>query len=158
MTHTFTVTWKHGKPLPEQQDAVWYHGDGYLGTASLTTEHGETYSLEISCDGETRFNIPRLNEDGTFDRYEYETVRYHSDWYEQGIHTDREIQELSDLWLERGVEIHINNSWFDLYTEIDGLSEHLDAVTHEIKDAVSVAEAVLIEVAHHGSWEAYFKS
>lgn len=157
MTQAFEINWHTAfEPTVERQDAVWYYGHNLVATATLTTENGEQYSLDIYCDGETKFRIPYKDADGDFDFTNCAYVRYESDWAEHGVTTDAEMQALLDtLMNEHEYEAHIYNSWFDLYTEIDGVSEHLDSVTHEIGDAVSQAEAVLQEVAAHGSWGAY---
>lgn len=142
----------------DKQDAIWFYGDRHHGTVSLETEDGKKFDIDIYLDGETRYEIPRFNIDGTYDLNNRDVVRYQEDWHEQGIYTDKEIQEIYDLWLERGFEIHFYNSWFDLYTEIDGVSEHLDAVTHTQTEAVEQAKVILQEVAAHGSWKKYLET
>jgi hypothetical protein len=141
----------------EQTDAVWYYGDTIVATATLTLSSGETYSLDIYCDGETRYDIPYLNEDGTFDADNRKVIRYASDWEAIGVYTDEQLAATVHEWDKRGVEIHRYNSWFDLYTEIDGVSQHIDAVTHTTEDAEAQAEAVLQEVAELGGWQKYFE-
>ena len=127
-----------------QEDAVWYHAAGVVGTATLETDTG-TYSLNIRCDGETLVKIPYDAAD--LDSVEY--VRYADQWERLGVTTDSEMSELTEKWSKLGVDIWEHNSWFDFYTE-DG--EHLDCVTHTIPDAVSQAEAVLREAAERGGW------
>jgi hypothetical protein len=142
----------------EQTDAIWYYGDTVVATATLTLSSGETYSLDICCDGETRYDIPYLNEDGTFDADNRQVIRYARDWEALGVCTDEQLASTVHDWDERGVEIHRYNSWFDLYTEIDGVSLHIDAVTHTTTDAEAQAEAILQEVATHGGWKQYLET
>lgn len=143
------------EPHPERQDAIWFYGDNYVGEVSVETDDGKTYSLDIYCDGETRFDVPYVNEDGSFDTDNFQVIRYEADWLGIGVKSDKELNETMEYWNGQGVEIHRFNSWFDLYTEIDGVSEHLDAVTHELPDAVSQAEAILSEVVASGGWREY---
>lgn len=149
MTQVFEINWHTAfEPTAERQDAVWYYGHNLVATATLTTENGEQYSLDIYCDGETKVSLP--------DGYPLTYVRYADEWETLGVTTDTEIRDFTDKVIDtHGHDIWVYNSWFDLYTEINGVSEHLDSVTHEIGDAVSQAEAVLQEVAAHGSWGAY---
>lgn len=147
---TLTIKWEI-QPNPEQHDAIWYYGTQFLGTATLV-KNNEEFSLSIYCDGETRFHVPYLNEDGTFDPDNYEVIRYADQWESRGIFTDKQLNEEIEKWYKAGYEIHQHNSWFDLYDE-DGT--HLDCVTHEIPDAVAQAQAVLEEVAALGGWNTY---
>lgn len=154
-TETFSVEWSYNQYDPAKQDAIWFYGDRHIGTATLTKD-GKTFSLDIYCDGETKFRIPYKDADGDFDFTNCAYVRYESDWAEHGVTNDAEMQALLDTLLnEYEYEAHIFNSWFDLYTVIDGRVEHLDAVTHTQDDAVSQSQAILEEVAHYGSWEAW---
>lgn len=139
-----------------QDDAVWYHGLGVVGTATLEKD-GKTYSLAIRCDGETKVLVPYENEDGTYDTDNVQFIRYADEWEQIGVTTDAEMQALTEKWSERGVDIWVHNSWFDAYAEepeVDGW-EHLDAVTHTIQDAEAQARAILEEVAELGGWEQY---
>lgn len=154
----FSVDWKYGEPNPEQQDAVWSYGINYLAQATLETEDGKKYSLDIYCDGETRVHAPYKNEDGTYNSDDFEVIRYADQWEARGIKTDSEMQKFSEEMQELGFDIWVHNSWFDFYTEIDGVSEHLDCVNHTIEDAVSQAEVVLQEVAASGGWKEHFKT
>jgi hypothetical protein len=151
MRQTFEINWKHGYDK-YQQEAIWFNGVGLVGVATLTTENGETYTLDIYCDGETLARIPRSEEDLT----DLVSVRYDQEWREFGVTNDTELIELSNKWAKRGVEIWDFNSWFDLYTEINGVSQHLDAVCHTQDEAEAQAEAVLQEVAELGGWKQYF--
>lgn len=147
----FKIEWRY--PFdPNKQDALWFYGDRHMATATLTTDSGESYMLDIYCDGETEFHVPYIYEDGTWDRDDYRVIRHESDWEAVGVRTDADQYALQAAWLERGFDIHQANSWFDLYTSIDGYVEHLDAVTHTQEDAEAMALSILSEVAEHGGW------
>lgn len=154
------ITW-HEQARDGQTDAVWFYG-GYSIVATATHGYslldGETYPLHICCDGETRYDVPYLNADGTWDANDYQVIRYADEWEAIGVTNDDELTALTEAWFERGVEIHRYNSWFDCYVEIDGVLEHLDAVTHTIADAEAQAEVILKEVASYGGWKPYLNS
>lgn len=158
MTDTLSITW-HETAKDGQTDAVWFYGgSACVATATLSLTNGENYSLDIYCDGETRFDVPYLNEDGTFDPNNYEVIRYANEWEAIGVTNDDELNIRIEEWYKHGVEIHRFNSWFDCYVEIDGVSEHIDAVTHTTADAEDQALAILLEVASHGGWKPYLNS
>lgn len=147
----FSVDWYVETPT-ERQDAVWYHGLGAIGLAKLTTDDGKDFTLAISCVGETDVRVPYG--DGQDDGVEY--VRYAEDWQALGVNTDKEMEALTQKWLEKGTDIWIHNSWFECWVDINGVEEYFDAVSHTLDDAESQAQAILEEVATYGSWEAYF--
>lgn len=142
----FQIEW-FCKPEAGRNDAVWYYGAGLMGTATLT-DNGKTYSLNIYCDGETRVDVPYVNDDGTIDGNNYQVVRYVDQWQGIGVTNDTEMQALTEKWNALGYDIWTHNSWFDFYTP-DG--EHLDCVTHEIPDVIEQAEAVLRQLAAEAS-------
>jgi len=151
----FKIEWRY--PFdPNKQDAVWFYGDHHMATAALTTDNGETYSLDIYCDGETKVRVPYVYEDGSWHEDDYRVIRYESDWEAVGVRTDADMAAFTAEWEVRGYDIWSYNSWFDLYTAIDGHAEHLDAVTHTQEDAEAMALAVLTEVAMAGGWEEWF--
>lgn len=156
--HTFTIEWRTGEIDPARQEAVWFYGYRHMANASLTTDDGKTYALDIYCDGETEYRIPSERDDGTFGVGEYRPIRYADEWDALGIHTDADLNAIYTSWMEREVDIHEANSWFDIYTVIDGVSQHLDAVTHTQTEAQQQARAILEEVASHGGWDAWFAS
>lgn len=142
---------------PERTEAVWFYGDNWIG--SVTAEQdGKSVTIDIYCDGETRYDVPYVNEDGSFDPNNYQVVRTEADWLGIGVTTDKELDECYKYWEGQGVEIHRYNSWFDLYTEINGTSEHLDCVTHTIDEAILQAEAVAKEAVSFDSTEAWLAS
>ena len=118
------IEWEVGLPLPEeQQDAMFYKdANSYIAKVKL----GE-FAIEIWCDGETRVK----------NRVTGSTLTYGSDLRADGIDTDKKLAD----GFESGDLVHDMNSWFDLY--VDG--EHVDAVTHEIEDAVDAAISFLEE-------------
>lgn len=140
----------------ERQEAIWFHGDKRVGEATLERD-GNVYRLEIECNGETLFRVPIEDESGWWD-WETTAVRYAEDWEAIGVHTDADLQAVSEKWAERGVEVWVHNSWFDLYTELDGEFVHLDAVTHTLTEAEQQAEALLTEVAAAGGWQQYLNA
>lgn len=119
-----TIEWNTGLPLGEkQQDAMFYKDvDGWVAKVML----GE-FAIDIYCDGETRVKN-RIND---------AKLTNGSDLIADGFDTDDKLR----AGFESGDLIHDMNSWFDLY--IDG--EHIDAVQHEIEDAVDAAIGVLQE-------------
>ena len=147
----FTIKWTYGEPREDRKDAVWFYGENCIATATLT-QGEKNYSLDIYCDGETLLRVPYLNEDGTPDESNLQYLRYENEFESAGIHNDADLEAISKKF--ENFDIWVHNSWFDLYVE----GEHLDAVTHEIPDAVAQAQAVLEEVASVGGWEAYWKT
>lgn len=145
---SFTIEW-HIQLDKDRQDAIWYHGAGVVGTASLV-KNGKTYTVEIVSQGETVYRVPYINQDGTWTEGDSVTVRYPSDWESLGVRTDTDLQKLYDSWIERGVDIWEHNSWFDLYEVTDyhnGLSLHLDAVGHTLEEMEQLARTALEEIA-----------
>lgn len=153
-THNINTEWQ--VPLYENQtDAIWFYGHKQVATTTLTLSSGETYTLDIHCDGETRYHIPYLLVNGELSG-QYQVVRFANEWLEIGVNSDEDLQTLGERLYELGhPDFHINNSWFDLYVTIDGVTQSLEAVTHTIDDAEKQAEAVLLEVASHGGWKKY---
>lgn len=142
----FHIEW-NCQPEEGRNDAVWYYGVGFMGKATLKTDAGE-FSLNIYCDGETLVKIPYSDEE---DHVEY--VRYSDQFESMGIRNDEDLVKMNEKWAHRDIWVH--NSWFDLYTE-EG--EHIDYVTHEIRDAIDSAHSVLLEVAYAGGWEKFFSN
>jgi len=119
-----TIKWEVGLPRDEhQQDAMFYKDfDGWICTVML-----EDFEVDIYCDGETRVKN-RIND---------ATLTCGSDLIADGFDTDEKLQ----LGFESGDLVHDMNSWFDIYIK----GEHIDAVTHEIEDAIDAAIGVLQE-------------
>jgi len=111
---------------PDRRDAVFYCDGGQdpVGSVRLTKD-GETATVLIYCDGEMRAYLPK----------EDKVYKHSSEFVADGFDTDEKLfSEDSFEWAM--------NPWFDLYTE-EG--EHLDVVRHDIFEAQSDAEEVLIE-------------
>jgi hypothetical protein len=92
----------------------------------IATVIWEGFHVDVYCDGETRVNLLDAPQGQVVS-----SLYNPSDFIEAGLNTDDALrlaneQELLD-W--------VNNSWFDLYCE----GEHLDAVTHELNEAIAVA-------------------
>jgi len=125
------ITWHLGfDPHPKQRDAIFYTGMGCVATLDY-----KGFQVDVYCDGETRANL--------LDAPQGEVVSSlysPTDFIDAGIDTDDALllanqQELLD-W--------VNNSWFDLYC----YGEHLDAVCHDIEEAIEAGKEYLYERAH----------
>jgi hypothetical protein len=119
-----TIKWEAGFPRSEnQQDAMFYKDfNGWICSVML----GD-FEVDVYCDGETRVKN-RIND---------ATLTCGSDLIADGFDTDEKLR----LGFESGDLVHDMNSWFDLYIK----GEHIDAVTHEIEDAIDAAIGVLQE-------------
>ena len=116
-------------PHHSQNDAIFYTGMGLIATVTL-----EGFSVDVYCDGETRANL--LNEDK-----ETVAILYTpSDFIDAGLDTDGALHIAND----QEVLDWVNNSWFDIYCE----GEHLDIVTHDIREAIDSAVTYLKEQRH----------
>lgn len=134
--------------IQDRQDAVWYYGYGQVAKVSYGN-----YSVVVRCDGETKVAVPR--DDGSV-----EYVRYADEWEALGVTTDKEMLDFTNSWLDKGIDIWVHNSWFDIYAVVDGTETdlddvYLDAVCHEVGEAFKQAEAILEEVAYAGGWRNY---
>ena len=111
-------------PHVKQQDAIFYTGMNCIATVTCAG-----YAVDVYCDGETRANLLDAPRDAG--GQVVSTLYSPSDFIDAGIDTDDALilanqQDLLD-W--------VNNSWFDLYC----YGEHLDAVSHELKEALAMA-------------------
>jgi len=119
---TYKVDYHIGfDPHPNQQDATFYTGMGLIATVVW-----EGFHVDVYCDGEMKAHLLDAPQGQVVS-----TLYTPSDFIDAGLDTDDSLrivgeQELLD-W--------VNNSWFDLYCE----GEHLDAVTHELNEAIAVA-------------------
>ena len=123
------ITWHLGfDPHPKQQDAIFYTGMGCVATIDY-----KGFQVDVYCDGITRAH---LKKDGQV----VSTLTTPADFIDAGIDTD------DALSLANNSEIldWVNNSWFDLYC----YGEHLDAVCHELDEAVEAGREYLYERAH----------
>lgn len=114
-------------PHRKQQDAIFYTGMDCIATITCAG-----YAVDVYCDGETRANL--------LDKAEGEvatTLYTPSDFINAGLDTDDALR----LANEQGLLDWVNNSWFDLYC----YGEHLDAVHHELIEALAAAVAYVQE-------------
>jgi len=110
------------EPHPEQQDAIWYQGEGCIASVSY-----KGFAVDIYCDGDMRIT----------NRETEEVYRSPSDLLSAGFDTDKQLSKATeDEILDWDM-----NSWFDMYCE----GEHLDAVTHELHEAIGMAETYLLD-------------
>jgi hypothetical protein len=130
---TLKVKWKIPTPKTYRQDAVFYTGLDCIAEITLEQD-GLDWSLLVYCDGETRYQDTQGN-----------VYRNGPDLISAGYNTDKKLSRA----LEEEKLIHINNSWFDFYS-MDG--EHLDYVTHEIKEMIQGAESLLSEILVNGRY------
>lgn len=71
-----------------------------------------------------------------------EVIRYSDDLCSAGIDTDK---KLSDAFEEGRLE-WINNAWFDLYADAEGITDGwLNAVNHELSEAISQAQGLILD-------------
>lgn len=118
------IVWDAGLPMgDEQTDAMFYRG---ASNFVATVKSGD-FEVDIYCDGVTQIT-DRTNDNRYYDG---------ADLIAAGYDTDKKLEEAT----ESGDLVVDNNSWFDLYVK----GEHLDAVTHEILDAVRSALEFLDE-------------
>jgi hypothetical protein len=124
---------------PEQLDSAFYVEDSNV-LASVSD--GER-RIGVFCVGEMRILFPEGGvENPTPD---YRVLRYTSDLLEVGIDTDSKLSDFTDYWLERGFDVWVNNSWFELFdldAEVSG--EDIEGeVYHSIDEAVDACVQIL---------------
>lgn len=113
-------------PYRHQQDAIFYTGMNCIATITCAG-----YAVDVYCDGETKAHL--FNTEG-----EHITTLYTpSDFIDAGLDTDDALKMAN----EQNLLQWDNNSWFDLYC----YGEHLDAVHHELIEALSAAVAYVQE-------------
>lgn len=118
----YDVEWAEGLPLDyDQKDAAFY----CTGSSSwIGTLRKDGFEVDIYCDGEMRARV-------LVDENRYETLTTGPELIDHGVKNDLDLSTMVEEW---GM-----NPWFDLYCQ----GEHLDAVTHEITDAVDEAKKFL---------------
>ena len=124
-----TVTEWYVEHDVDAQDATFYRTPDLRDVAKVTLNG---HSVYIAVDGETRYDFHEDDPefpDACF-KYAGELARF-------GIFTDADLTRVAND--ERGYWTF--NSWFDIYDES---GEHLDRVSHDIYEALSEAEAALI--------------
>lgn len=114
-------------PHRNQQDAIFYTGMDCIATITCAG-----YAVDVYCDGETRAHLLDKK-----DGEKVKTLYTPADFIDAGIDTDNALVMAN----EQGLLEWDNNSWFDLYC----YGEHLDAVHHELIEALSAAVAYVQE-------------
>lgn len=126
----YEVLWSHGFPLKlTQQDAAFYTSGGH---GLVCTIRKDGFEVDIYCDGEMRARL-------LLDENRYETVTQGDEFEAYGVKTDADLTAM--------VEEFGMNPWFDLYV----YGEHLDAVEHEIGDAINSAKSWLDDTIHNAA-------
>ena len=123
----------------DQQDPAFYCWGDQQVIAEV--KKGERI-LEIWAVGEMRLNIPYENSEGTWDEVNYDIVRYTED-LEGYAKTDQQLLDLGKKWLDRGLDIWVNNNWFEVVEIIDGVAEDGWDVHHSLSDAIEHAVSIL---------------
>jgi hypothetical protein len=111
----------------EQLDSAFFV-DG-LGAVVASVSDGNR-SLDVRCVGEMRVLYPERSV----------VLRYASDLIEVGIDTDKKLQEFTDYWQERGIEVWANNSWFELF---DFDEPEAYDIAHSLDEAVDACIRIL---------------
>lgn len=123
-TTGYELTWASGLPLDADRTA----SDYYKGYGNFTCEVKKGgFQVDIYLDGEMRYT----NKTHTI------IIHDGDDLIAGGYDTDEKFADA----IESEELQHINNPWFDLYVQ----GEHLDAVTHDINEALQSAMAWLDE-------------
>jgi hypothetical protein len=104
--------------IEARQDAVFYQGHGKVAQVEC-----DGFSVDIYCDGDMRAIYECPSE---------VVLRTPKDFIDHGLDTDEKLTRAVD----EGTLVWDMNPWFDCYTS-DG--EHIDIVTHTIKDAIVTA-------------------
>ncbi len=102
---------------PSRFDACFFAGEGFIVAVSY-----EGFAVDVYCDGDTKI-------------YNRKADDYYNggvDLIAGGFDTDSKFREA----IEDETLIMDMNSWFDLYC----YGEHLDAVTHTLKEALYTAK------------------
>ena len=126
-------------PEAGQDDSVWYcYGDTNL----LATLKNNDKEFQVLAVGELRLNIPEPDIDGLLLDGMYDTVRY-TDKLLYHAKTDTELEALTKHWLSEGIDIWVNNNWFEVVEVIDG--EYVDdgVVCDGYAEAIDYAKNIL---------------
>lgn len=147
MTTTIDMEWiQPDEREDKREDSCWYTFSGFGHDLVVTVRRGER-AVSVYADGEMNIRVYEKTEGKLV---ELGRIRHCDDLTDFDITTD------SDLWGLPHVDGYmdmngpnknghyfefVHNSWFDLYAGEDG--EHLDAVCHELSDAISQATAII---------------
>lgn len=111
------VEWDSGLPMHEDKRDAMFYCDGGSSRFVARVKIAE-FAVDVYCDGITDVR----------DRTNGERYRYGGDFIMNDYDTDEKLNQAT----ESGDLEVVNNSWFDLYCE----GEHLDAVSHDVWDAL----------------------
>ena len=118
----YDVEWAEGFPLGyDQTDAAFYRNPSSSWVCTLSRDG---FEVDIYCDGDMRAVV--LADENRF----AEATCGEELIEEYGVKTDDDLKMVQE-W--------VNNPWFDLYVQ----GEHLDSVTHDIREAVACAKEYL---------------
>ena len=120
----YTVDWATGFPLAyDQTDAAFYKNPSSSWVCTLKKDG---FEVDIYCDGDMRAVV--LADENRF----AEATSGEELIEEYGVKNDDDLKLIHE-W--------VNNPWFDLYVR----GEHLDEVSHDIREAIASAKAYLEE-------------
>lgn len=140
---TYELEW-YAPSKVEQTDASFYcWGDGMTSLGILKAD-GRTF--HIVANGEMRLNIPVPDVNGEYQDDLYDVVRY-TDALLQYAKTDEELRNLTDYWIEQGVDIWVNNNWFEWY-EVD--DDHDVDSFWEVQDDLEECVASILNLVDMG--------
>jgi len=118
----YDVEWAEGFPLGyDQTDAAFYRNPSSSWVCTLSRDG---FEVDIYCDGDMRAVV--LADENRF----AEATCGEELIEEYGVKNDDDLKLVQE-W--------VNNPWFDLYVQ----GEHLDSVTHDIREAVACAKEYL---------------
>ena len=129
--------------LDGQDDSAWYcYGD----TNKVATVTNGVKEFQVLAVGELRLNIPEPDIDGLLLDGMYDTVRY-TDALLEHAKTDTELEALTNYWRGEGIEIWVNNNWFEIVEVVDG--EYVDdgLVADGLEQAIEQAKEMLVQVS-----------
>ena len=120
----YEVVWTWGFPLPGENTAAEF----YKGSSSSVCQvKKDGFEVDIYIDGDMRFT----HRDGHFSCYNGADLMKHGYDTDEKFTAATESEEL----------VHSMNPWFDMYVR----GEHLDAVSHDINEALLYAKSFLDE-------------
>lgn len=122
---------------PATDPAFFVNGYGHHHVATISNEKRE---IRIFCDGAMRLHLwpnKKARDEGA----DHEVIRDTGSLFEVGITNDKQLSALDEDSSE-----WVNNAWFDLYAYGEGIDgEHLDAVFHDLNEAIEHARLYLVD-------------
>jgi hypothetical protein len=126
-----------------QDDSAWYCFGDVDRVATITDGVKEFQVLAV---GEMRLHIPEPDIDGLLLDGMYDTVRY-TDALMHHAKTDTELEALTEHWKREGIDIWVNNNWFEVVEVIDGSYVDDGIVCDGLAQAVEQAKELLVQVS-----------